>query len=108
MRTRTHGIRLVTERRSGRSSGRSTICAQAAHHRSVNPDQSEVRSRGLRRRAAESVFRARRNRCGRGLQQWRGDFVSTVGFAELDGAWVGTRGFGDAGIHGLEAFEARM
>jgi TRAP-type C4-dicarboxylate transport system substrate-binding protein len=36
------------------------------------------------------------------------DLIKAIGSGELDGGWVGTRGFGAAGIHGLEAFEAPM
>lgn len=36
------------------------------------------------------------------------DLIKAIGSGELDGGWVGTRGFGTAGIHGLEAFEAPM
>ena len=36
------------------------------------------------------------------------DLVKAIADGKLDGGWVGTRGFGAAGIHGLEAFEAPM
>ena len=36
------------------------------------------------------------------------DLVKAIAEGKLDGGWVGTRGFGAAGIHGLEAFEAPM
>jgi len=36
------------------------------------------------------------------------DLVKAIADGELDGGWMGTRGFGAAGIHGLEAFEAPM
>jgi TRAP-type C4-dicarboxylate transport system substrate-binding protein len=36
------------------------------------------------------------------------DLVKAIADGQLDGGWVGTRGFGPAGIHGLEAFEAPM
>ena len=36
------------------------------------------------------------------------DLIKAIADGKLDGGWVGTRGFGAAGIHGLEAFEAPM
>jgi TRAP-type C4-dicarboxylate transport system substrate-binding protein len=36
------------------------------------------------------------------------DLVKAIADGKLDGGWVGTRGFGAADIHGLEAFEAPM
>ncbi len=36
------------------------------------------------------------------------DLIKAIAEGKLDGGWVGTRGFGAAGIHGLEAFEAPM
>ena len=36
------------------------------------------------------------------------DLIKAIADGNLDGGWVGTRGFGAAGIHGLEAFEAPM
>jgi TRAP-type C4-dicarboxylate transport system substrate-binding protein len=36
------------------------------------------------------------------------DLVKAIADGKLDGGWMGTRGFGAAGIHGLEAFEAPM
>jgi TRAP-type C4-dicarboxylate transport system substrate-binding protein len=36
------------------------------------------------------------------------DLVKAIADGKLDGGWVGTRGFGAAGVHGLEAFEAPM
>jgi TRAP-type C4-dicarboxylate transport system substrate-binding protein len=34
------------------------------------------------------------------------ELIKAIADGQLDGGWVGTRGFGPAGIHGLEAFEA--
>jgi TRAP-type C4-dicarboxylate transport system substrate-binding protein len=36
------------------------------------------------------------------------ELIKAIADGQLDGGWVGTRGFGPAGIHGLEAFEAPM
>ena len=36
------------------------------------------------------------------------DLIKAIAEGKLDGGWVGSRGFGAAGIHGLEAFEAPM
>ena len=36
------------------------------------------------------------------------ELIKAIADGQLDGGWVGTRGFGAAGIHGLEAFEAPM
>jgi TRAP-type C4-dicarboxylate transport system substrate-binding protein len=36
------------------------------------------------------------------------DLIKAIADGKLDGGWMGTRGFGAAGIHGLEAFEAPM
>jgi TRAP-type C4-dicarboxylate transport system substrate-binding protein len=36
------------------------------------------------------------------------DLVKAIAEGKLDGGWIGTRGFGAAGIHGLAAFEAPM
>src|SRR4029450_13893981 len=36
------------------------------------------------------------------------ELVKAIADGKLDGGWVGTRGFGAAGVHGLEAFEAPM
>jgi TRAP-type C4-dicarboxylate transport system substrate-binding protein len=45
---------------------------------------------------------------GAGAATADAELIKAIADGKLDGGWVGTRGFGAAGIHGLEAFEAPM
>jgi TRAP-type C4-dicarboxylate transport system substrate-binding protein len=45
---------------------------------------------------------------GGGAPSADADLIKAIADGKLDGGWVGTRGFGAAGIHGLEAFEAPL
>ncbi len=45
---------------------------------------------------------------GGGAPNADADLIKAIADGKLDGGWVGTRGFGAAGIHGLEAFEAPL